>query len=73
MFWKKSPRIANVIEAKCTNCKSCIRICRRHALLTSEINGKPVTFMNRPEKCSGCGKCLRICPENAIQLIEKYC
>ncbi|MDR0541488.1 MAG: ferredoxin family protein [Dysgonamonadaceae bacterium] len=71
MFWKKSSLVANVIEAQCTNCQSCIRICRRHALQASEMNGKTGAFMNGPEKCTGCGKCARICPENAIRLIKR--
>ncbi|MDR0811592.1 MAG: 4Fe-4S binding protein [Paludibacter sp.] len=73
MFWNNKKFIANVIENKCTNCRCCVRICRHHALHTAEVNGKVLTFVNRPERCTGCGKCAINCPNNAIELIDKYC
>ncbi|MDR0560194.1 MAG: 4Fe-4S binding protein [Prevotellaceae bacterium] len=72
MFWKRKDLIANVIEDKCQNCEHCIRICRRRVLMTSMVNGKMATFVNRPDKCTGCGKCAMFCPEKAIELIERY-
>jgi NAD-dependent dihydropyrimidine dehydrogenase PreA subunit len=72
MFWKRKDLIANVIEDKCDNCKRCVEICRRRAMVMATVQNKTVTFVNRPEKCSGCGKCMKICPKQAIELIERY-
>jgi NAD-dependent dihydropyrimidine dehydrogenase PreA subunit len=37
------------------------------------MQGKIITFVNRPENCTGCGKCVNICPNRAIELMERYC
>ncbi|MDR0873607.1 MAG: 4Fe-4S binding protein [Prevotellaceae bacterium] len=73
MFWKKRKLIANVIEDKCCHCRCCVRICSHHVLEAAVVQGKNVTFVNRPDRCTGCGKCVAICPKEAIELIDKYC
>ncbi|MDR1763670.1 MAG: 4Fe-4S binding protein [Dysgonamonadaceae bacterium] len=74
MFWnRKSKLLAKVIAEKCDNCRCCTRICKHHALICAEMQGKIITFVNRPENCTGCGKCVNICPNRAIELMERYC
>ncbi|MDR1417363.1 MAG: 4Fe-4S binding protein [Prevotellaceae bacterium] len=73
MFWNKRSLIADVIEDKCNNCSCCVQICRRCALVTCEVVGKVVTFVNDPRQCTGCGECVDICPNKAIELVDRYC
>ncbi len=73
MFWRKNKYVADIEEDKCVNCGLCVRICPHNALETAVIQGKKMTFINRPENCMECARCVNICPTGAIKLIDRYC
>jgi ferredoxin len=72
MFGRKRKLIADVVEDRCCNCGECIGICRHHALVIAEIQGKTYTFVDDPNRCTGCRKCMRVCPSGAIEMIARY-
>ena len=59
---------AFVLTDKCTNCGTCISVCRFNAV--SEAG--PFVVVN-PFKCEGCKVCVHCCPEGAISFPEKHC
>lgn len=62
---KISPIIAMVNEDVCSGCKSCIDLCRYHAI-TFEPD-KKVSIINEAV-CKGCGTCSATCPSGAIAI-----
>ncbi len=53
-------------KEKCTGCKTCVKLCRFHALIY--IKEKPKVFS---EVCHSCGLCEMACPQKAISLAAK--
>jgi nitroreductase/ferredoxin len=49
---------------KCTNCGTCLRICRRNFVEDKE-HGK-IVFQDPKRRCVLCGHCIATCPEDAI-------
>jgi MinD superfamily P-loop ATPase len=58
-FW--SGQVAQIDEAKCTQCGLCQEICRFEAIKDYRVD---------PIACEGCGFCSHICPEDAITMKE---
>ena len=58
-----SPAIANVNEALCSACKTCITLCPYTAI--SFIVDANVARVNEA-LCKGCGTCVATCPAGAI-------
>jgi MinD superfamily P-loop ATPase len=56
-FW--SGQVAQIDEAKCTQCGLCQEVCRFDAI--KDYNVDPIA-------CEGCGFCSHICPEDAIAM-----
>ena len=55
---------AVVNNDKCTNCNTCINLCRFDAI--SKVNGK---IRISESACDGCYLCSRVCPVQAIKMI----
>ncbi len=53
-------------KEKCTGCKTCVKLCRFHALIY--IKEKPKVFS---EVCHSCGLCEMACPQKAIGMAAK--
>ncbi len=62
----QSNYFAQVDEAECTGCETCLERCQMEAI--EVIDG--IAAMNR-ERCIGCGLCVTTCPTEAIELIKK--
>jgi MinD superfamily P-loop ATPase len=58
-FW--SGQVAQIDEAKCTQCGLCQELCRFDAIKDYKVD---------PIACEGCGFCSQICPEDAITMQE---
>jgi MinD superfamily P-loop ATPase len=58
-FW--SGQVAQIDEAKCTQCGLCQELCRFDAIKDYKVD---------PIACEGCGFCSHICPEEAITMRE---
>jgi MinD superfamily P-loop ATPase len=58
-FW--SGQLAQIDEAKCTQCGLCQELCRFDAVKDYKVD---------PIACEGCGFCSHICPEEAITMRE---
>jgi MinD superfamily P-loop ATPase len=58
-FW--SGQVAQIDEAKCTQCGLCQELCRFDAIKDYKVD---------PIDCEGCGFCSHICPEDAITMQE---
>ncbi len=58
-FW--SGQVAQIDEAKCTECGLCQELCRFDAIKDYKVN---------PIDCEGCGFCSQVCPEEAITMRE---
>ncbi len=58
-FW--SGQLAQIDEAKCTECGLCQDLCRFEAVRDYKVN---------PIACEGCGFCAHICPMDAITMKE---
>jgi MinD superfamily P-loop ATPase len=58
-FW--SGQLAQIDEAKCTQCGLCQEVCRFDAIKDYKVD---------PVDCEGCGFCSQICPEDAIAMKE---
>lgn len=58
-FW--SGQVAQIDEAKCTQCGLCQEICRFDAIKDYKVD---------PIDCEGCGFCSHICPVDAITMKE---
>jgi MinD superfamily P-loop ATPase len=58
-FW--SGQLAQIDEAKCTQCGLCQDVCRFDAIEDYKVD---------PVDCEGCGFCSQICPEEAIEMKE---
>jgi heterodisulfide reductase subunit A-like polyferredoxin len=56
--------VAEITEAKCSACFTCVRTCPYRA---AEMNDswKAVIIA---DKCQGCGNCVAVCPSKAIEL-----
>ncbi len=72
---KKQPRPAEAVQsnyyaevddALCTGCETCVDRCQMDAL--EVVDGISTVDLNR---CIGCGLCVTTCPTEAIQLIKK--
>ncbi len=59
---------ASVITEKCTNCGTCVSLCRYDAI--TEVNSAMVV---NPFKCEGCKVCVEYCPEKAIAFPDRHC
>lgn len=57
--------IAIIRKDKCTECGSCIQLCRFEAI--SEA------FVVDPLSCEGCGVCVDLCPDQAIDFPSRKC
>ena len=57
---------AQVEEALCTGCETCVDRCQMEAV--EVVDGISTVLLNR---CIGCGLCVTTCPTEAIQLIKK--
>jgi heterodisulfide reductase subunit A-like polyferredoxin len=55
----------HVDEARCTECRDCLRVCRTGALtwLWSDCE-----LLVDPWACAGCGDCVTACPEAALRI-----
>jgi len=51
-------------QAKCTNCKTCIKVCPKGVF--GETEGK--VFVEKPEECIACKACELNCPKEAIEV-----
>lgn len=60
-----SGHLANIDQAKCTQCGICENICRFDA-----IKNKGNGFFIEELNCEGCGYCEKVCPTKAIQMIS---
>jgi len=54
-------------EDKCSNCKSCLRICPKNVFEADDEEVK----ITRPYYCTGCESCVEVCPLNALK-VEEY-
>ena len=62
----QSNYFAQVDEAECTGCETCLERCQMAAIdVTDGIAAIQL------ERCIGCGLCVTTCPTDAIQLIQK--
>ncbi len=62
----QSNYFAQVDEAECTGCETCLDRCQMDAIdVTDGIAGIDL------ERCIGCGLCVTTCPTDAIELIKK--
>ena len=62
----QSNYFAQVDEAECTGCETCLDRCQMEAIdVTDGIAGIDL------ERCIGCGLCVTTCPTDAIELIKK--
>ncbi len=59
-----------IIEERCKECLSCVKVCNAPEKVYEEINGKPVVA--RPENCLECLKCALTCPSQAIEFDDVY-
>ena len=62
----QSNYFAQVDEAECTGCETCLERCQMDAI--TETDGIAAIKLDR---CIGCGLCVTTCPTDAIQLIQK--
>jgi anaerobic sulfite reductase subunit C len=53
-----------VSEEPCTQCGSCVEVCREGAVTLDEATGAPVIDA---EKCLACGQCLDVCPSGTLR------
>jgi heterodisulfide reductase subunit A2 len=58
------PFVAEVMEDKCSGCRTCLDICPFNAI--SRNDEKAIAFVNKA-LCTGCGTCVATCPSNAIK------
>ncbi len=58
--------IAQLKEALCSGCGTCIASCPMDAL---RLENEKAIFI--PERCIGCGVCVPLCPEEALSLVPK--
>ena len=56
--------VAEVTEAKCSGCFTCVRTCPYRA---AEMNDSWKAAVIA-DKCQGCGNCVAVCPSKAIEL-----
>ncbi len=56
-------------DTKCTQCMSCINVCKVRAMSADETE---LILSHRGVLCVGCGLCVQICPENALQITEAW-
>ena len=54
-------QIPKIDPQRCTQCKTCVEVCRYHALFMA--GSSPVLL---PQLCHGCGSCTLQCPSHAI-------
>lgn len=59
-------RKAQVDEASCVACGSCVKVCPIQAI--EIVRG--ITARVNQDKCVGCGKCAAECPASIIELRE---
>jgi MinD superfamily P-loop ATPase len=57
----RSGQVAEIDEAKCTQCGLCQQLCRFNAISNFTVD---------PVSCEGCGFCARVCPADAVTLRE---
>jgi len=57
-------RVAEVLEAYCTGCQTCLKICKYGAIYFDEA--KAVSVVNEAV-CRGCGNCVGSCPSGSIR------
>jgi heterodisulfide reductase subunit A len=78
---RRNPRFVN---AKCTLCEECARVCpvevpneyeyglsKRKAIYLPFSEARPRIFAIDPASCTKCGKCLEVCQPGAIDLEEQ--
>lgn len=58
---------AELIQNKCSKCKSCIDICPQNA-----IENKNENIYIQTQKCIGCSRCVTACKSNAIFMNSEY-
>jgi dissimilatory sulfite reductase (desulfoviridin) alpha/beta subunit len=59
-----------VSEEACTQCGSCVEVCREGAILlpdSGSADGPVIDF----DKCLSCGQCLAVCPSGALRESER--
>ncbi len=57
-------RQPEVSEEPCTECGSCVEVCREDAVTLPEEADRPALD---PEKCLSCGQCLTVCPSGTMK------
>ncbi len=63
-----SPLVAEVDDAECDGCKSCLRACRYNAL--TWVHGEGLVWVDLWQ-CTGCGSCETACPRGAVRLAAR--
>ena len=56
--------VPEIGEAECTQCESCIDVCKENAITLEE--DEPVPHIELKE-CLSCGQCITVCPSGTIQ------
>ena len=60
----KGQLIAHIVEAECTGCTRCYKVCPTDAIMGANKQMHSVFAA----ACTGCGDCLEACPEDCIVL-----
>lgn len=64
-MFSETGEVANVDEAACIACSSCVKACHFEAITLDEVKNAAVVDET---KCFGCEVCLGICQDNAIAM-----
>jgi ferredoxin len=54
-----------IIQARCTRCDECIKVCPSGAIEVESLGYVPFEIIEK--RCTRCGDCLRVCPSGAIE------
>ena len=60
-------KVVQISEDKCTNCRRCLKKCRRHVI--DSVNDEIV--VKYPNQCTACGDCVVVCKFGALSIVQR--